>query len=100
MVQLFGSVTGKQDPAKTLLPLLGINTSFQIRKICPKADQLPGLLGTEALSASQITYGFQKIGLTLGIVTHNQIYLAVKGKICFPIIAVIPQRKAVKLHGW
>ncbi len=73
-----GTVPVKQHPAQDLLPVLGMDLSLNLRKIRTEADHLSRFLGPEAFSAAEVGDGFQKVGLPLGIVPHDQIHSRLK----------------------
>ena len=55
-------------------------------------------LGPETLAGAGIADGFQQIGLTLGIVAHDQIHAGLKIQVKLLIIAEIPQLEIFKIH--
>ena len=75
--------------ARRLLPLLGEHRSLQVGKIRPKADHFSGFLCPEAFSGAEIADGLQKIGLTLGVIAHDQVHAGVKIQGDFRVIAEI-----------
>ena len=95
---LTGTAAGKQHPAQVLLPLLGMHRPFQIRKVRPKADHFSGFQGAKTLSGTQIGNGFQQIGLSLGVITYDQVHTRSKFQSGILIIAEIPQMNAIKPH--
>ena len=97
--QLPGSSPGKKHPAQGLLPVLGLNHSFQLPKVPGKADHFRRFLGPEALSAAQKGDGFQQIGLSLGIAAHDQVYPRIEGKMLVVIVPKAPQIQLTQLHG-
>ena len=72
------SNTGKQQPAKLLLPLLREDAAPDLGKIAAKTNHFRGFLCPEALSGAKIGNGFQQICLSLGIVTHDQVHTRIK----------------------
>ena len=89
--QLPGAAAVEQHPTDVLLPLLGKNVAVNLAKIFFKADQFPGPLGPEAFSRAQIADGFQQIGLTLGIVAHDEIHTGLKFQLNLAVIAKTPE---------
>ena len=49
----------------------------------------PSVLGTESLTGAKISDGFQQIGLSLGIITHDQIDTGVEFQLQLPVIPEI-----------
>ena len=85
-----GTTPVKQHPTQALLAFLRKYFSGNFRKIRPKPQHFSGFLGPEAFSAAKIGNRFQKIGLSLGIIAHDQVYTGIKGQIQGCIIAEIP----------
>ena len=81
----------EDDPAQGLFPVFCEDFAFDIRKIRPKPDHFLLFQGPEAFSGANIGDGFQQVGLTLGIVAHDQIHAGLKIQFQIFIVAEIPQ---------
>ena len=76
--QLPGPISGKQHPAHRLIPLLRKDLALDIREIRAEAHHFSGFLGAEALSGAKVGNSLQQIGLSLGIVAHDEIHTGFK----------------------
>ena len=83
-----------------MLALLGKNRPFHFPEVRAEADQLRGFLCPEAFAAAKVGNGLQKIGLSLGVVSHNQIDPRIKGKLGFLIISEASQCNRFQIHTW
>ena len=99
-MELAGSGGRKYHPAQILIPLLGENIAGNIRKVRPKAHQFSASLGSEALSRAEIRHCFQKVGLTLGIVAHDQIDTFIKFQSQLPVITEVLKDDLIQRHTW
>ena len=93
-----GTTACKQQIPQLLLPLLGKDLALDFREILAEADHFGGFLSPEAFSRSQIGNGLQQVGLSLGIVAHDQIHPRLKAEDHFPVIPEGPKRKLLQIH--
>ena len=93
-LQLPGLPGGKQQPADALLPLLGGYLPFQLTEGSGKANHLCIFQRPEALAAAQKSDGLQQIGLSLGILPHNQVHAGGKFQ---PLLAIVAEGAEVEL---
>ena len=98
--QLPGAAAGKQQPAQTLLPVLGIHLSGDFREFLPKEHHFSGFLGAKAPAAAQKGDGLQQVGLSLGVVPDDQVDPRVKVQRQLSIVAEGTQLQLTQLHGW
>ena len=69
-----GTAAGEQHKTQALVPLLGKDIPLNFREIRLEAHQFRSFLGAKTLSGTEIADGLQKIGLALGVITHDQVH--------------------------
>ena len=97
--QLPGTGAGKQNPSDALLPLLREYRTVDFPEIFLKPHHFRGFLRPEAFPAAKIADGFQQVGFSLGVVSHDQVDAGVKLRRDFLIISERPERQLIQIHG-
>jgi hypothetical protein len=97
--QLPGAGAGEQDPADALLPFLGEDRAVDFSEIFPEPHHFRGFLCPEAFPASKIADGFQQVGFSLGVVSHDQVDAGVKLRRNFLIISERSELQLIQIHG-
>ena len=54
----------------------------------------------ETFAAAKIGNGFQQVGLSLGVVAHDQIDAGLKFQLRFPVITEGAQAQLFQVHAW
>ena len=97
--QLPGLPAGEEKSPQALLPGLPGHIPLQVCKFASKPNELHFPPGSKGPACGQIEDRFQKIGFSLGVISHNQIDAGRKTAFQSLIVPEIPKCQPVKLHG-